>query len=258
MIDAHCHLDFPRFDKDRDALLNSARAAGVRGFVVAGVSPDAWDAQAALEAAHPDIVSCFGIHPHTAARYDKAALAAALDQLAARARLAIGELGLDNSKYVPRGSLPTQEVAFRAQLALARDRNLPIVLHVLQAHGRALAILKADGVPAAGGMVHSYSGPPALVGDYEALGLYLSFSGSITRPTATRGPEAARRVRADRLLVETDCPDQRPTGVKGSRNLPEYLPLIVAAVATARYEAPAEVAERTAANARRLFGLPAS
>ncbi len=253
MIDAHCHLDFERFDADREALLAAARAVGVRRWLCAGVRPGDWDRQAALEAAEDGVASCFGIHPHVAARMGADDLAAAMDALAARARLAVGETGLDGSRYVPRGSHEAQFEAFRAQLALARERDLPVVLHVLQAHGATLDVLERDGVPAAGGMVHSYSGSAELVARYEKLGLYVSFSGSITRPGAKKVRAAAMATSPDRLLVETDCPDQVPTGVVGGRNLPEYLPRIVKSVAAARDEPWEDVARRTAENAARLF-----
>ena len=256
MIDAHCHLDFERFDADRDALLDSARAAGVRGWIVAGVDPTGWDRQAALAAREPAVRVAFGIHPHAAARMGPGELAAGLDALAGRLAFAVGETGLDGSKYVPRGRLPGQAEAFRAQLALARERDLPVILHILYAHGPALEILEKDGVPACGGQVHSYSGPAELVRRYEKLGLYLSFASGVTRPEGRRVRAAAAAVSADRLLVETDCPDQRPYGREGSRNLPGWLPDVVAALAVARDEAPEAVAERTAQNARACFGLP--
>ena len=101
--------------------------------------------------------------------------------------------------------------------------------------------------------MHSYGGPGDLVGAFEALGLYTSFSGSITRPGACRWVEAARAARPDRLLVETDCPDQVPHGVEGTRSLPEHLPRILAALAAVRGDDFETLAAQTARNARRLF-----
>ena len=258
MIDAHCHLDFARFDDDRDAVLAAGRAAGVGGWIVAGVDPDGWKRQAALEAARSDIRCCFGLHPVAAAMLPPGELDGIMAQLATTARFAIGETGLDGSKYAPRGTLEPQTEAFRAHLALAREMNLPIVLHVLGAHGAALEVLEQDGAPEAGGLVHSYSGAAPMVRAYERHGMYISFSGSITHPTARRVLEAVRTVSPDRLLIETDCPDQRPHGVVGGRNLPEWLGLVAERVAAVRDEPVDEVKRRTAENARRLFGLEAS
>ncbi len=255
MIDAHCHIDFERFDDDRAEVLARARDVGVRGWICAGVEPRGWDRQDAVQQAHEDVHVMYGIHPHIAARMAPDALRDALARLGGRARFAVGETGLDGSKYVPRGSLDLQLDAFRAQLRLARERDLPVVLHILYAHGKAMEVLQQDGVPAAGGMVHSYSGPADLVGGYEALGLYISFAAGVTRPSAKRVLQAARAVSRHRLLVETDCPDQIPSGVAGARNLPQWLVHIVDAAAAARGEPAEEVASATARNARRLFGL---
>jgi TatD DNase family protein len=255
MIDAHCHLDFPVFDSDRAALLDRARDAGVRGFIVAGVEPSAWDRQLALESEYPFVRVAFGIHPHKASRMGPDEVESAVLALDERAQFAVGEMGLDGSKYCPRGSLPLQTRVFREQLALARSKNLPVILHILGAHGPAYDILKRDGVPVAGGMVHSYSGSAEMVPRYEALGLYISFSGSVTRPTARRALTAVAAVSAHRLLVESDCPDQRPAERTGSRNLPEWLTDVVSAVAAFRGESAGQVAQSTAENCCRLFGL---
>ena len=260
LIDAHCHLDDVAFDADREAVSAAGQAAGVVGCVLAGVEPAGWARQAAWRAGRERTVAAsVGLHPHVVCHYDAAELEPGLEALHAAAvgdaSLAIGELGLDSSRWVPRGSLPAQRHAFRLQLSLARELDRPVVLHVLDAHGHALDVLQRDGVPKSGGVVHSYSGAPDLVARYEALGLCLSFSGSITRPTARRTLEAAARVSPDRLLVETDCPDQRPSTRDGSRNLPEFLPDVVAAVAAARGASLAHVAALTTQNATRLFHL---
>jgi TatD DNase family protein len=255
VIDAHCHLDFPVFNEDRDWLMRRAAEHGVRGFVVAGVEEQFWDRQQALADQYSNVRVAFGVHPHVASRMDLAQIESSILGLDRRANFALGEMGLDGSKYCPRGSLPQQVRVFREQLSVARDKNLPVILHILAAHGPAYDILKRDGVPDAGGMVHSYSGSAQMVKNYQELGLYISFSGSITRATARRGLEAAAEVDEGRLLVETDCPDQRPEGRKGSRNLPEWLTDVVAAVAGARNTSSEQIARMTAANACRLFGL---
>lgn len=260
MIDAHCHLDDPRLAPDLDAVLARARAAGVRGCVVAGVDPDGWRAQTELARQVPGVAVTYGVHPRVAAEATDGALDAMLAALDEAVRgggharpVGLGEVGLDAWSKDLRATLDRQERAMRAQLALARDVDLPVVLHILRAHGRALELLRADGVPRSGGMVHCYSGPAELVPDYLALGLHVSFAGPVTWPDAAKAAAAARAVPVDRLLVETDAPDLPPVPHRGERNEPAYLPHVVAAVAAARGEDPAEVAATTAANARRLF-----
>jgi TatD DNase family protein len=254
-LDAHCHLDDPRLDAVRDAWLEEARAAGIGGWVLGGVDPDQWPAALRLAAEVPGVVATLGVHPWAASRMAPDALDAAYEQLSVLPLSGLGELGLDGSKYVPRGSLPAQGHAFRAQLSIARERNVPIVLHILAAHGEALSVLERDGVPRRGGLVHSYSGPAELVSRYEALGLCISFSASITRPTANKALQAAARVSPDRLLVETDSPDQVPSGRDGALNRPAWLHDVARAVGAARGESPEHVLTRSSASLRRLFAL---
>jgi TatD DNase family protein len=133
-----------------------------------------------------------------------------------------------------------------------------VILHIVKAHGRALEILRADGVPTAGGMLHSYSGSADLVPDYVALGLHLSFSGSLSCLRPSRAARMARAVPDDRLLVETDCPDQPPLERQPcERMLPEWLPDVIATLAHMRDQSPDEVAALTMKNTRQLFRAPA-
>ncbi len=238
MIDAHSHLDHMPVG-ERGSALERARSAGIIALVVAGVDPPGWSVQRALVA--PGVHHAFGLHPWVVAA-DPDGADACVDQLAvvlARAApeaVALGEIGLDRL----RGPLDAQKPSFRRQLALARERDLPVVLHVVRAHGHALEILRADGLPAAGGMVHGYGGSAESARTCLALGLHLSFGARASR----RGDAALRIVPRDRLLIETDGPD------------PSTLPAVAARVAELRGESPAEVSGYTALNARRLFRLP--
>lgn len=258
MFDSHCHLHDVRV-MDPDAQIARARAAGVRGFLLAGVDPDGWRDEERLASAHPDVAIALGVHPQIVAEVDDARADAMVAALAARLAAgprpaAVGEIGLD-ALGERKATLDRQARAFRAQLALARDLDLPVSLHVLRAHGRALEILRSDGVPRAGGVVHSYSGGGELVRDYLALGLSLSFAGAVTKPGARRAREAAVLVPRERLLVETDAPDQTPEPYAPDQNEPAFLPAIVAAIAAIRSEAPGDVARYTDENARRLLHL---
>ena len=188
MIDSHCHLDDPRFDADRSAVIDAAVAAGVERMIVAGVSPERWRAQSELARTHAPRVACtYGVHPWAAAAATDAEAAGmaedlerALSDTSLHPPCGVGELGLDRSPRVPRGSLDRQARVLRDQLAIARERDLPVVLHVVGAQDRALRILERDGLPAAGGVAHAYGGSPELVARYLALGLHLSFGGTLT------------------------------------------------------------------------------
>lgn len=255
MFDSHCHLDFAAFDDDRDETIARSRRRGVRAIHVPGVGPEQWVSAAALQA-HDGIGSGVGIHPQWLSALSDAELADALDQLAPKARElnaeAIGEVGLDAPTAKRTGpSIDAQVAVLDAHLEVARSLELPIVLHVFGPHGRALEALKRHGPLVAGGVLHSYSGPAEMVAEYAKLNLFFGFAAAVTRDNARRPLEAARAVPAERLMIETDGPDQALTGHE--RGGPEDLPTICAAVATARGEEVAAVTELTEANARRLF-----
>ncbi len=264
-----------------DAAVERARAAGVSGVLLAGVDAPGWRDAAVLQARLGDrleMALAYGVHPEVVGELagpEPAGGSSRLDeQLTALARAArgeplaagepplprphaIGELGLDGRGLEP-GSpdrLASQERAFRAQLALSRELDLPLVLHVVRAHAQALRILKRDGVPHRGGVVHSYSGSAELVADYLRLGLYISFAGPVTYPEARRVHAAAQAVPSERLLVETDAPTQTPWARRPAACEPAFLPDVLQALALHRGQPWAELAAATETNARRLFHI---
>lgn len=254
VIDTHCHLDVEVFDEDRDAVIARASAAGVTGMLIPAIRPRAWAPLAALARRHAaaGVRFAVGIHPQIVPALEPEELAGDLEERIARASadaVAIGECGLDGGT----GARALQERIFRAHVRAARAVGKPLVVHVLRAHDAAPRILREEGAPAAGVVLHSYSGGADLVPIYAALGCAFSFAGPVTYPGARRPLEAARAVPAERLLAETDAPDQAPAARRGERSEPALLPLVIAGLAAARGAAPAEVAALTAANAARLF-----
>ena len=260
LIDVHCHLDSDRFELPVAALLKEARHAGVLGCVMAGTTPESWRAQALIAAEHPGrVAQSYGIHPWVAAGYESKGIESLMSELegqiqGASGLVAIGETGLDRSAHVTADSLPVQELSFRAHLALARRYELPVVLHVVRAHGPALAILRELGVPPAGGFVHSFSGSAEVARAYQSLGLYVSFSGGVCNPKSRRIREAAATLSAERILLETDAPDQSPAPYRGLVNRPARLALVAAEVAALRGESLAQLARVTRANTVTLLG----
>jgi len=260
MIDAHCHLDSDRLGTSADAVVADARAIGVEDIVMAGVDPTGWAAQRELARRLPRLHTVFGIHPQIIAELDCESLEAmyiALEEaLIAHRPVALGETGLDRLTPASKAALGPQTNAFREQLRLARRFELPVVLHLLRADEQALAVLGEEGLPAAGGVVHSFSGSAEFAKKLLALGLHLSFAGTLTFAQSRRLREAALITPADRLLVETDTPDQTPVPHRGEPNRPALLPLVIAALAEVRGQSFEALAELTATNARRLFALP--
>jgi TatD DNase family protein len=255
MIDTHCHLDVPAFDGDRDEVLVRAARAGVSAIVVPSIRPSTWGRLVPLlRARAPRVVLAFGAHPQVVPELTDDEWRALTDGRLAAAlagAVAVGECGLDRAT----GDHPAQERALRVQIAVARELGLPLLVHVLGAHDIAPTLLRDAGAAAVGGILHSYSGPAALVPAYADLGFAFSFAGPVTYANARRPLEAARAVPADLLLAETDAPDQAPVPHRGGRSEPAFVAEIVAGLARARGEDTAAVAALTAANARRRLAL---
>jgi len=256
VFDSHAHLQDARI-ADPIAMWERARASGVTRVLLAGVDADDWSRQAALGDL-PGVMRSFGIHPQVVAALDdpgrRRQLEALEEALGGRgpAVVALGEIGMDGVGD-RRASYGAQAELFAAQLRLAKAHDLPVILHILRAHEEALKVLGEVGVPAAGGVVHSYSGSAELVPRYLEHGLCLSFSGSVTWSKAGRAVKAVEICPLERLLVETDAPDQTPLEQRPRPNSPEYLGEVVRTVAGIRGASPEAIAELTHENACRLF-----
>jgi TatD DNase family protein len=264
--DAHAHLDMLE-----DPIGALARAAGAGVALVASVVDLTEDPELTLEgldpwlaaarelltdpaAALPDVPLICGVHPHNARAWD-GDVHDRLRELANGDRriAALGELGLDfHYDHSPRDS---QRAMFRAQIELAHETALPVIVHLREAHDEGAAVLDELGVPGAGCVIHCFTEGPELARRFLSLddAVVISFAGPVTFPKAVRIREAAAAVPLDRLLVETDCPFLAPTPYRGRANEPAYVTLTAAAVAEAKGLGSAEVAAASLANARRLF-----
>lgn len=254
MFDAHCHLDLLA---DPHFAWQAARDQGVQGALVAGVDPPGWERQRLLSL--PGLHHAFGLHPWCT-DIDNAHLKDILTRLAALLddAHAVGETGLDLRPGQP--PLERQLRAFRAQLALARQRELPVVLHVVKAHAEVMRVIDTDGLPAAGALVHGFTGSAGLVREWVRRGCHLSVGGPTTWPQSPRRTAGLRAVPDRWLLVETDAPDQppEPWRSEGRPGSPDMLPAVVAALADLRGTSPEHVARTTAATAQRLLGIEAA
>jgi TatD DNase family protein len=260
-FDAHNHLHDERFGGRQEALLAEALAAGVSAMVVNGSAEDDWPAVLDLAQRHPQVIPSFGCHPW----YVRERSAAWLDRLGGfldRAPSAVGEIGLDRWKK----GLPyeDQEAVFAQQVRIAAARNLPASIHCLKAWGRLLEILRAEPRPACGFLLHSYGGPAEMVAPLAELGAYFSLPGCFARSDKEKKREAFRAVPPDRLLIETDAPDQLPppelvthplADAEGAAalNHPANLPAIYRFAAELYGEPLDTLARRVHANFARLF-----
>jgi TatD DNase family protein len=251
-IDSHVHLADPAFDPDREAAIVRARQTGAAALICIGESLEAARRAGDLAQAHPGF--CFhtaGVHPHDALAYTPAALEGIRAEVA-RGAVAIGECGLDyHYDHSPRDR---QLAAFSAQLALAAELRRPVVVHTREAEEDTRRLVVDAGSAGVIGVLHCYTGSAALAEAALDVGWYVSFSGIITFRKWT-DDALLRMVPADRLLVESDAPYLAPVPHRGKRNEPAWVTFTVARLAAVRCVDAADLGARTAANARRLFGL---
>lgn len=252
LIDTHCHLDVAEFDRDRDAVIDRARAAGVSDMVVPAIHHTGWDGLLALCDRHPDLHPALGLHPVYLNQHRDGDICALADRLRERRPIAIGEIGLDY--YVEGLDRARQQHIFEAQLTLARDTGLPVLLHVRKAHQEVLAALAR--IRVSGGIVHAFSGGIEEAKRYLALGFRLGFGGMLTFERSNKLRRLATALPLDAMVLETDAPDLTVAAHRGERNSPEYLPDVLTALAEVRGEDPATVAAVTTAVARATLGLP--
>jgi TatD DNase family protein len=252
-IDTHLHLHLAQFDADREQALARAADARVARLVEVGYDLDSSRAAIVLAETHPQIYAVVGIQPHYAS-------AAGADWLAEIRRLAghpkvvaIGEIGLDY--FHDRAPHDAQERLFREQLTLARELDLPVVIHSRDAQADTVRVLRdaARGQP---GIMHSFSGDWAYAEACLEVGFHLSFSGPVTFAKATDLHEVAQRAPLDRILTETDSPYLAPHPLRGRRNEPANVPLIAERLAALREIDVAELARAVWGNAAKIFGLP--
>jgi len=242
----------PVFDQDRDAVVARAREAGVTDILIAG-GVDAEDGhRRALRVAEAyQLLVSAGVHPHEA----KLATEAIYDELRGFARerriVAIGEIGLDfHYDHSPRD---VQREVFRKQVRLARDANLPIIIHTREADDETAAILEEEGARETGGVIHCFTGGEELARRALALGFYVSLSGIIAFPRSETIQAVARSVPQDRLLVETDSPFLAPPPHRGKRNEPAFVVEVARKVAGLRGESAEAVGAAAKRNFERLF-----
>jgi TatD DNase family protein len=259
-IDTHAHLDFHQFDADRCAVIERARAAGVRAIVNVGADLASSRRAVELAAEHDLVYAAVGMHPHDAKKLNGAALGE-LRELAGHPRVvAVGEIGLDFFRNLsPRD---VQQRALQAQLAWAAKLGKPVIIHDRDAHDEVMHIL-ADWAATLNnshldrrlGVLHTFSGDLAMAKQAIELGFYISISGPVTYRNARQLPDIVQALPLDRLLVETDSPYLAPHPHRGKRNEPAYVRLVAERIAALKGIDVNDLAEATTANAQHLFEL---
>ena len=258
MIDSHAHLDYAQLADDLDGVLARAHDAGVTHIITIGVKLTTADAPKAIAAAHPNIWCSVGIHPHEAGSEPDAANIDAIRAAADHPKcVAIGEAGLD---YFYDYATPQQQAdSFQAQIAVARELDLPIIVHARDADEDMAAILEDEMEKGAfRGVLHCFSSGADLARRAIAIGFYISFSGILTFNKAEELREIAAEIPEDRILVETDSPYLAPVPKRGKRNEPAFVAHTAACVAELHGLSPESLAEQTTENFFRLFSKAAA
>lgn len=250
LVDSHTHLDDAKFNEDRAAVIERARAAGVERMLAIGTGSGPPDLEAAVRLAgdYPFVLATVGVHPHDAAKATGATFER-LRELAAHPKVvAIGEIGLDyHYDFSPRD---VQRAVFSTQLAIAAEGAQPIVIHTREAWEDTLEILRREWH--GDGVMHCFTGDVTQARQALDAGFCLAFGGVLTFPKAEPVREAARFTPADRLLLETDCPYLAPVPHRGKRNEPAFVAETARRLAEVRAQSIEEVAAFTTANFERL------
>ena len=256
MIDSHCHIAGPEFINDLDAVISRARAAHLdRAMVVLAADDDEELRRApGVQERWAEVRFAIGVHPHAAGKFPDAGsaalrVAAAID--AQPLTRGLGEIGLDyHYDFAPRG---LQQTVFREQIALARERRLPIVIHTREAEDDTFQILAEERASEVGGVFHCFTGDTDMARRVLDIGFHLSLAGIVTFPRALELKAVARMAPLDRLLIETDSPYLAPVPFRGKRNEPAHVVRVAETIAELRGSTAEAVGAAARENFRRLF-----
>lgn len=251
LIDSHSHIDTDAFDADRTAVIARARNAGVREQIVPAIARSGWEHLRTICHAQAGLHPAYGLHPMYLDQHQPQHLLDLTDIVEREQPIAIGECGLDY--FVGGLDRDQQQHYFNTQLELARERDLPVIVHARRAFDEVAACLRKIG--GLRGVVHSFSGSLQQAEQFWKLGFSLGIGGPLTYPRAKRLRDIVARMPVEFLLLETDSPDQPLHGHQGQRNEPALLVEVLAVAASLRQQSEADLAAATTANARRLFNL---
>lgn len=252
LIDSHVHTDDERLDVDRGRVLAAARAANIVAQIIPATSRRRWPRVKALCDGEDDLFPCYGLHPCFFQEHGDTDIEELAVWLGRERPIAVGECGLDY--FIAGARKSEQQHLFAAQLSLAREFDLPIVVHARRAVEDVIRMVRASGHYR--GLVHSFSGSTQQANRLIDLGYRLSFGGAVTYPRATRLRALIASLPLEGILLETDAPDQSDAAHEGARNEPAWLVDVWRTVCELRSESPECVARVTTANAIDLFGLP--
>ena len=253
-VDTHCHFDFPPFSGNEAQSLQLAEAAGINRIIVPAVESAYFRRVEALAENYPPLFAALGLHPICIERHSEACLDKLEQHLSARnpKLVAIGETGLDLFMETP--MFEKQQLLLQAQFKLAKQYNLPMILHSRRSHDPLAAMLRKAALPATG-VVHGFAGSLSQAEAFVRLGFAIGVGGTITYERAQKTRQVMARLPLSSLLLETDAPDMPLQGFQGEPNRPERAALVFTTLCALRDESPQEIAEALWNNTRRIFNL---
>ena len=251
LIDSHCHLDFEAFDNDRSEVLQRAKDNNISDIVIPGTEKIFWDRIKHLCENNPHLHACYGLHPYWINNHNEQDIDALDTYIETSHPVALGECGLDFRPH--QADKKTQLSFFEAQLTIANNHRLPVVIHSVKATESIIQMIKK--FKNLSGMIHSYSGSTEQARQLIDLNFYISLGGSLTYDHAKKIKKVAKEIPLTSLLLETDSPDQPDQKHSGKRNEPSYMINTVKAISEIREETANRIAEQTTINAKKLFGI---
>jgi TatD DNase family protein len=251
LIDSHCHLDVAEFDGDRDEVMQRALDAGINDIIVPAIDQPHWQQLHELSEQHEGIHAAYGLHPMFMDVHRSEHLAQLDAWLDEHPAVAVGECGLDF--YIPDHDEKSQTDLLEAQLLIARNHQLPVIIHCRRAMDQVLSLLRKTGPLK--GVLHSFNGSRQQADQAMKLDFRFGVGGPITYERARKLRALIAGLPSESLLLETDAPDQPVSGHQGERNEPALMTHVLRSVAEIRNEAPEEVACYTSSNTRELFGI---
>jgi TatD DNase family protein len=253
-VDSHAHIDLDDFNDDREKLLDRAKACGIAQIINVFLGPDAFEQRKSLFDNHPEVSFLLGVHPNNADQFNEDVLARMHDHFKATPRLkGVGEIGLDY--YWERVDHDIQKNAFIQQLHLARELELPVIIHSRDANEDCIGILEAEGFKDYPVLWHCFGSGLELAEQIIANGWHISIPGPITFRKTDDLQAAVARIPFDKILIETDCPYLAPEPWRGKRNHPALVAFTAQRIAQIKGRSAIDIWQIAGDNARRFFGL---
>ena len=251
LIDSHCHLDFETFDNDRADVLQRAKDNNISDIIIPGTEKIYWDRINQLCRKYSQLHACYGLHPYWVSEHNKTDIEKLKQYIEANRPVALGECGLDFR--ADQADKKTQLFFFEAQLDIAAQNQLPVVIHSVRATEAVIQSIKKFST--LNGMIHSYSGSPEQARQLIDLNFYISIGSSVTYDNAKNIKQVVKGIPLTSLLIETDAPDQPDKKHNGKRNEPAYMVNTINAISKIRKESVEMIARQTTINAKKLFGI---